>query len=161
MPWMVCEKLNDFCTSTTYATMPNTMQAEMMDVVVASAAISFVNRPKLAPSSVPHDAMALPQASIGSALTVFFAPSAMSTKYMRISKNPVPHDKSVLISVPFTVAMDSTRNPATEHRMDSWKNASGEKSLRLSITYPSTSTSGANAPSASSGTRSTSPNVSV
>ena len=38
---------------------------------------------------------------------------------MRISKNPVPHDKSVLISVLFAVAMDSTRNPATEHRMDS------------------------------------------
>ena len=60
--------------------------AAIRDVVVASAAISFVNRPKLAPSSVPQDAMALPQASIGSAFTVFFAPSAMSTKYMRISK---------------------------------------------------------------------------
>ena len=45
--------------------------------------------------------------------------------------------------------------------MDSWKNASGENGLRLSTTYPSTSTRGASAPSASSGTRPTSPNVSV
>ena len=113
MPWMVCEKLNDFCTSTTYATMPNTMQAEMMDGMVASAAMAFVKRPKFAPSSVPHDAIALPQANKGNALTVFFAPSAMSTKYMRISKKPVPHDSNVLTSEPFAVTMDTMRNPAT------------------------------------------------
>ncbi|HBT94937.1 MAG TPA: hypothetical protein DEB24_01970 [Coriobacteriia bacterium] len=91
---------------------------------------TLARRPEFAPKTVPSDAMALPHVSTTNALLLFFVASTTRTKYMSISKKPVPALRSVLpISLFRAAGIIKAKNPATLKSMDILNSTSGTSAL--------------------------------